>query len=150
MKLIYIIICISIIAFESGCKKHNPTIRNTAPSNNVCKNLEIYCTNDTCGHFSAPFSLISDTIIGDYLKLTISYGGGCQNHDFKLVWEQIVTPPFDYVRLEHNANGDICKSLITQELCFNLNILKQGQAHGENDFPFSDSNGKTITVKYKY
>ena len=65
-------------------------------------------------------------IYGDFLKINISYGGGCEDHIFNLVHEFIFcgTPPIHVpLYLTHNSNNDNCEAALVQELCFDISNL---------------------------
>ena len=65
-------------------------------------------------------------IYGDYLKINISYGGGCEGHIFNLVHEFLFcgTPPVHApLYLTHNSNNDNCEAALVQELCFDISNL---------------------------
>jgi hypothetical protein len=133
-----------------SCHKDQPVVKKPPVDSNSCDVMLTLPLKDTTPH-TDPFTIKSWTISGDYLKLTVSYGGGCKSHDFRLVWNQLAMPPFPVIHLEHNANGDLCKALITTNLCYNISVLREdGPPHGEIDFPLSDSSGNTFQVKYVY
>ncbi len=67
-------------------------------------------------------------IVGDTLEATVSYGGGCAEHGFALVFANIFLES-DPVQmrglLSHDAKGDPCRALITRTLRFDLTPLKE-------------------------
>jgi hypothetical protein len=66
-------------------------------------------------------------IDGDILIVEVSYGGGCEEHDFKLFDTGLATrsiPPQHVLRLEHDAHGDSCEAYITRELYFDLSPFR--------------------------
>lgn len=77
---------------------------------------------------------------GHYLKLTVSYSGGCKEHDFALFgWSGFAKsdPPQAEVYLSHNANGDMCEAYITDEIMFDLLPLQHAyQKIFSDDGPF--------------
>jgi hypothetical protein len=65
-------------------------------------------------------------IFGDFLKVNVSYGGGCEDHIFNLVHEFLFcgTPPVHVpLYLTHNSNNDNCEAALVQELCFDISSL---------------------------
>jgi hypothetical protein len=70
------------------------------------------------------------SIDGDILVLRVAYSGGCEKHAFELVGSNELGPPSADAETEvrtylaHNSNGDSCKQLVTEELCFDLSPLK--------------------------
>lgn len=76
---------------------------------------------------SDPYSILSAQITGDQLRLKVQYGGGCAEHTFSLMGPLTIpagdpTPITAY--LHHDANGDACEALITQDLIFDLTPLR--------------------------
>ena len=64
---------------------------------------------------------IDDTALKMHIE--VSYGGGCQKHEFSLVWPEVITmiyPPNFGVILNHNANGDTCEAWLTETLTIDL------------------------------
>lgn len=72
---------------------------------------------------------IKDVVIQkDVLKLTVSYTGGCEEHEFRLYATKGLAksnPPQVSVYLYHNGNNDTCEALPTEYLRFNLTPIKQ-------------------------
>jgi predicted small lipoprotein YifL len=68
------------------------------------------------------------TVTGDRLRLPIQYGGGCRVHRFAL----LVDPAFREshpvqvsARLTHDADGDLCRALLSEDLQFDLAPLRR-------------------------
>lgn len=106
---------------------------------------------------SDPITLLSATIEGDCLKLTLQYGGGCEEHqvDLALILPVCGTPPLPPPTFEirHDAKGDACKALITEEYSFDLSgIREDGKSETEFILISKDSSGtpsgKTYTYSY--
>jgi hypothetical protein len=73
-------------------------------------------------------SYIIDTafIFSDFLKVNVSYGGGCEDHIFNLVHEFLfcgTSPIHVPLYLTHNSNNDNCEAALVQELCFDISSL---------------------------
>jgi len=75
-----------------------------------------------------PWTFRSHAIHGDTLTLSIQYGGGCRVHRFAL----LVNPAFREshpvqvsARLAHDADGDMCRALISEDLRFDLGPLRR-------------------------
>ena len=67
------------------------------------------------------------TVEDDTLRVNVSYSGGCETHAFTLVAEPIFLESFPVqlrVSLAHNANGDTCEALITEDHVFDLTPIK--------------------------
>jgi len=77
------------------------------------------------GEKSDPFVINSVSINDNELKMYIevSYSGGCQKHEFALVWPEVITfayPPNFSIILNHDANEDNCEAWLTKTLIINL------------------------------
>jgi hypothetical protein len=67
-------------------------------------------------------------IEGNVLKLTAIYGGGCEEHGFKLFWdgELLETAPAQATLvLAHDSNSDACEALKSSALEFDLGRLAE-------------------------
>lgn len=73
--------------------------------------------------FTDPFSLNEVALEGRELTVNVSYGGGCAEHQFTLVWPDAILTihpaQFD-IYLVHDANGDMCEAYPSEILVFNL------------------------------
>lgn len=70
----------------------------------------------------------SVAIDGDTLRVTVTYGGGCQRHALQPIAETVWLESYPvqvYARISHNAAGDLCKALITRTLHVDLSPLKE-------------------------
>ena len=71
-----------------------------------------------------PFDLESMEIVGDTVTLSISYGGGCEEHCFSLYMSPATFfesyPAQANLYLRHDSNGDACEALISEDISFNL------------------------------
>ena len=69
----------------------------------------------------------SPVINADVLMLNVSYGGGCETHDFTLVTSGVFLGA-DPVELQaviaHNANRDTCEAYLTETYYFDVSPLK--------------------------
>tara|TARA_B100000795_G_scaffold26831_3_gene17815 strand:- start:387 stop:863 length:477 start_codon:yes stop_codon:yes gene_type:complete len=73
------------------------------------------------------FNLLESSLEGDNLILLVQYGGGCREHEWKLKTNGAYAkslPPQITLNLEHNANSDMCRALVTDTLEFNLEPLR--------------------------
>lgn len=74
------------------------------------------------------YTINAATLQGDTLRVNVSYSGGCETHAFTLVAEHrfLESLPVQLrVSLAHNANGDRCEALITEEYHFDLMPIKE-------------------------
>lgn len=73
------------------------------------------------------FRLLESNVEGDNLILLVQYGGGCEAHEWKLKTNGAYAkslPPKITLNLEHNANGDRCRALLTDTIEFNLEPVR--------------------------
>jgi len=64
----------------------------------------------------------------DQLWLTLTYGGGCEEHQFQMLFNNAYsegeTGKSIQLTLHHNSNNDRCRSIVTQNLRFDLKSLQ--------------------------
>tara|TARA_A200000113_G_C8763355_1_gene321808 strand:+ start:227 stop:637 length:411 start_codon:yes stop_codon:yes gene_type:complete len=114
----YIITCLFIL-FLSSCEKSSI---NSCPY--VIKNSSLadFPMNE--------FGVNEIDLIEDQLFISVNYGGGCENHDFKMILhdESSIDEEGQQIKilsLSHDANNDVCFALILEhELCFNISNIE--------------------------
>lgn len=77
---------------------------------------------------SDPLTIEAATITGDALQATVRFGGGCARHRIALLISHVFMeshPVQVHARLAHDADGDVCKALLTRTLMFDLTQLKR-------------------------
>ncbi len=84
--------------------------------------------NDNTGSFKFDSYKLNDIkIVGDSIKINISYSGGCREHKFRLIAKNYFgdsnSPKAELV-LSHNSNMDPCEAYPTEEHTFVLLPLK--------------------------
>ncbi len=70
-----------------------------------------------------PFNILALSLNADVLEVTVEYGGGCKEHEFKMNWTGAwmkSMPPKINLWLEHENNDDNCRALIRETLYFDL------------------------------
>ena len=62
---------------------------------------------------------VNEVVVSDdQLQINVNYGGGCEEHEFKLI--NVISPldgggqQMDVLYLSHNANNDVCNALIVE------------------------------------
>lgn len=73
------------------------------------------------------YVLNSATITDDTLEINVSYGGGCEKHQFTLVSPGVFLESFPVqlrLSLAHNANNDSCEAWLTDDYHFDLSAIK--------------------------
>jgi hypothetical protein len=138
MKILYPLFFIAIIGSSCANKKNaaeTPTANATAQAAPV--------SQDTLKSIAFPEALESDKgddytinsveVIGNQLSVSVTYGGGCKEHEFELLGDRRIMksmPPQMNVVLKHNANQDMCRALITTTVVFDLTPA-QAYANGQ-------------------
>lgn len=85
--------------------------------------------SDALENYQAPFFLDSVYVRGTELWIDVAYSGGCHEHDFILVWPEVITmvyPPDFGISLHHNNKGDNCEALINDTLKISLTETPAG------------------------
>ncbi len=73
------------------------------------------------------YALNSATITDDTLDISVSYSGGCKDHQFTLVASDTFLESFPvqlHAAIAHNANGDTCEAYPTENYRFDLTPIK--------------------------
>ncbi len=92
-----------------------------------------------------PYSIEEAETVQDTLQLTVSYAGGCEEHQFGLVAYSYFLDSFPVqaqVLLTHDAYGDACEALLTETLVFDLSPLKE-----EYQRLYPDETGGSIVLR---
>ena len=70
-------------------------------------------------------------LLGDELRVNVSYGGGCEQHIFEVLNSDTVDGAgvkSSFLFLSHDANEDNCfAEILEHELCFHLATIMDGQ-----------------------
>ena len=72
------------------------------------------------------YTIKSAEITDSVLTINITYTGGCEDHNFELMFNGMYMkslPRKANLYLKHESNGDICKKLILLELKYNLSSI---------------------------
>ena len=94
-----------------------------APS---CKS-PVDVTASTSTYRYDPAVIDSASIQGSVLVLHLSHGGGCGNHEFALLSSGTFlesNPVQVPMALAHDANGDLCRALLSTTQRFSLEVLR--------------------------
>ncbi len=74
-----------------------------------------------------PYEVLEVVVIQDTLELAIRYGGGCEEHHFKLVSKGAYAesdPPQLSLYLFHDGNKDKCRSMLFKTLRYDLRKIR--------------------------
>lgn len=122
MKFLSQFFFLSIII--ASCTAHTHSVRlqipeDTAPVK-IVENSKYYTKTD-------PVFIKHVEQNGDYIIFSISYSGGCQEHEFDLISTGKFTPTYPpevEIFLKHDNKGDGCRKIIDTKLYFDLHPLK--------------------------
>ena len=129
---------LSVCIFAIGCQQVNDQMK-VGPDNTLSISAdglnpdEIFYTGtvfigEAADRFGTDeYALNSATITDDTLNISVSYSGGCENHQFTLVASDTFLESFPvqlHVSLVHNANGDTCEAYPTENYRFDITPIK--------------------------
>ncbi len=89
--------------------------------------VDVTAADSTSAHRFDPAVIDSASMQGNVLVLHLSHGGGCGNHEFALLSSGAFlesNPVQVPMALAHNANGDLCRALLSTTQRFNLAVLR--------------------------
>lgn len=126
--ILYLFLTLNL--FSCMVKKHTQTSWNS-------ENTEINSKSDQKEQYPqaelGPFSKTNDSykleevkIEGNFMILKVSYSGGCEQHDFRLIGSEMLSkslPPIRAIQLVHDSKGDKCKSIVNETLKFSISNL---------------------------
>ena len=133
-----IVYTLSVLVFAIGCQQLNDQMK-TGPDDPVSISVddlnpdEIFYTGavfigDAGDRFGTDaYALNSATITDDTLNISVSYSGGCEDHQFTLVASDTFLESFPVqlpASIAHNANGDTCEAYPTENYRFDLTPIK--------------------------
>ena len=122
-----------LIMISSSCKMRGEMKTSLADQTETINAIEketvsIVEIDPTCKNIKTDsFRLLESNVEGDNLILLVQYGGGCEEHEWKLKTNGAYAkslPPKITLNLEHNANGDRCRALLTDTIEFNLEPVR--------------------------
>jgi hypothetical protein len=129
---------LSVLVCVIGCQQLNNQMK-TGPDDPVSISAddvnpdEIFYTGtvfigDAGDRFGTDaYALNSATITDDMLNISVSYSGGCEDHQFTLVASDTFLESFPVqlpASIAHNANGDTCEAYPTENYRFDLTPIK--------------------------
>lgn len=110
-----------MISLLISCNEKDTTVMSD--NINYTNDSEIYSNFLQGIDYCDAFFLNSSQRDGKYLFLEVSYSGGCEIHDFNVIWDGNIlesNPPQAYIFITHNANGDACEAFINESLTVDL------------------------------
>lgn len=142
-RLILSIIVLTVAITSCKSRKEKPTTENlgsemvievgedsAAFSEKILREIEVNQSYEWPKQID-PFNILSTEINGDVLKISVEYGGGCKEHEFKMNWTGAwmkSKPPKVNLWLEHQSNEDNCRALIRENLSFDLKSIQSSSS----------------------
>lgn len=96
------------------------------------------------------FTILDVHIDGNLMHLTVGYSGGCGEHKFDVVGSEMIMkslPPQRPVLILHDAGGDKCRALITEQLTVDISAFAYQQEEGSEIMLVMEGREK---ISYKY
>ncbi len=134
-----IIYTLSVFIFSIGCQQVNdqmkvgPDDTSFVSVDSVNPDEIVYGGTIFIGDAGNRFGideyvLNSATITDDTLDISVSYSGGCEDHQFTLVVSDTFLESFPvqlHASIAHNANGDTCEAYPTDNYRFDFTPIKK-------------------------
>ena len=134
-----IVYALGVFIFSIGCQQLNDQMQ-TGPDDGLSVvvggvdadetgytgNVFIGDAGDRFG--TDEYALNSAAITDDTLNISVSYSGGCEDHQFTLVVSDTFLESFPvqlHASIAHNANGDTCEAYPTDNYRFDLTAIKK-------------------------
>ena len=145
MKHFNYLLLMMIIALFSNCKKETPTpVVETNEDTTFSQGKEAYQTalSEIDNNLNAPFYIDSFYVDSENLYIDVSYSGGCEEHEFQLIWDAEASSRKYNICILHENNDDNCEALITKT----LSLSKSHFDVNEKAFEFISALGYKTTV----
>lgn len=125
-------VILAALALLAACGSGTPTHSPADSSLLVVRpGVVISADSDAPGD---PYNILGrPTVERNSLLVTVQYGGGCARHEFALRASHVFLeshPVQSPVTIRHNANGDLCRALLTRDLRFDLTALRDAWRRG--------------------
>ena len=119
-----LLVLIIIFFFIDGCKVKESTNKNVVTE--ALKQVEL--VDDYVFPMGKNSYIISKANLeANLLSIIVEYSGGCKLHNWSLKGSKSFMksfPPKKGLFLEHDSQGDICRTLITDTLIFDVSAVK--------------------------
>jgi hypothetical protein len=147
MKFIYFI---SVLFLCANCGVSQLTEAEPEPLEEIWK-MPIKATLAKAPVQTDPFIIENVTIIQNMMQVTISYSGGCKQHDFEAYGSTTIAKSDPAIRnmvLIHKANEDSCMHSLTRKI--NFNIEEMSYKKEKNSAIYLTIDGWKGKIKYDY
>lgn len=137
MRTLFTCSIAALLTLSAACG-NSDLLPGRSPTHRLGVHNPIILTDDPIpGDLPAdPANIESVSIAGDFIRLAVSYSGGCRKHGFKLFGSTGFMESYPVqarLFLSHDANGDMCEALIMDELVFDLSPLKRSYKRAYSD-----------------
>ncbi len=153
MKTI-LFVALSMLVF--GCNSAKNAVESDQSSIGTIQNDENVMVTASIGRVdqaSDPLSISDVRVKGNKLLIDVSYGGGCQEHQFQVIGSAMISkslPPVRSIQLVHTANGDKCKMNVSKTLEVDLKELAYKQDAGSKIYLTLGGWSQQIEYVYVY
>ena len=114
--------------------------------------MELKATLGKIPEHSDALTIESATIKGNILTIEVTYGGGCQEHEFQLIGSEMIAksmPPIRSIKLIHKANQDNCRAIVSQTLKFDIRKLAYKQEAGSEIYLNLDAYNERLVYVFE-
>lgn len=155
---IAVLLSVSILFFACGAKKSaTETTAETSTNSSYPKYPhEIIKVKAQTGQFvkeSDPLMSIDTVEIrGNIMYIDVTYGGGCEKHDFEVIGSLAIAksyPPIRALQLVHHANGDKCRAIKKAKLEVNIEDIAYQKENGSEIYYTLEGWNDRIYHKYQ-
>lgn len=111
------ILCFTAACFAGGSNVDLASGTETDP---------VIVTRDCVGAPEDPVQLTAMSVEGDFLRVAVRFGGGCESHGFAACWDGLIRetePPRTTLFMAHEGNGDSCDALISRDVLIDVSDL---------------------------
>lgn len=124
MKTITLLLLTGLLLGFNSCKlcKKKDTVENKETKTEIVSEIIVqkgFVKPET----SDMFDMVKTSIEGNILTVEVSYGGGCNEHEFKLYFDgsymKSLPPKANFI-LTHDNKGDACRSIVEKTLKFDI------------------------------
>lgn len=130
-------VTLSMLVF--GCNSAKNAVESDQSSKGTIQNDENVMITASIGRVdqaSDPLSISDVRVKGNKLLIDVTYGGGCQEHQFQVIGSAMISkslPPVRSIQLVHTSNDDMCKMNVMKTLEIDI-----------SEFAYKKENGSEI------
>lgn len=135
MKIVGIL-SIGLLFFACGSKK-SASETKSKENETYPTTMDIIKVKATTGQFAKDsdpiISIDTVEVRGNIMYIDVSYGGGCEEHQFEVIGSLAVAkslPPIRAIQLVHHSNGDKCRAIKKVKLEVYIEELAYQQEEG--------------------